>query len=371
MTASFYTLQAQDGLARCGRLHTAHGTIDTPCFMPVATLGSVKGLRHRDILESGTQMILANTYHLMLRPGIDTIRQSGGLHNFMNWQKPILTDSGGFQVWSLAQLAKINDDGVTFRSHLDGSAHTLSPRNVIDAQYDLNSTITMPLDQCVNWDAPVETVQESVNRTCRWAEQSQKAFKKRDGYGLFAIVQGALDLEQRALCARNLVQLDLDGYAIGGLSVGEDKATREHVLTATVPLLPSNKPRYLMGVGRPLDIVSAVAQGIDMMDCVLPTRCGRTAKAFTWTGEMNLMNKQYAQDFQPLDATCPCPTCRDHHRSYLHHLFKSKEMLAATLLTLHNVVFYQQLMARLRQAICDGNVTETAHAIENQMKTLS
>ena len=329
MSDSFFTVHVQDGHARCGRLHTAHGVIDTPCFMPVATQASIKGLRNRDITESGTQIILANTYHLMLRPGIATIRKSGGLHEFMNWRGPILTDSGGFQVWSLARLARLNDDGVTFRSHVDGSAHTLSPHSVIEAQYDLDSTISMPLDQCVRWDAPRETILQSVERTCRWAELSQQAFQKRDGYGLFAIVQGATDLEQRALCARHLVQLGLDGYAIGGLSVGEGASECNRVLEATVPLLPHDKPRYLMGVGRPLDIVAAVSRGIDMMDCVLPTRCGRTAKAFTWNGEMNLMNAQFAQDTRPIDDTCPCPTCLEHHRSYLHHLFKSKEMLAS------------------------------------------
>ena len=365
----FFNLISQDGNARHGMLNTAHGCIDTPCFMPVGTQASVKAMRPADLLATKTQIILANCYHLLLRPGRQVIKAHGGLHAFMHWHQPILTDSGGFQIWSLAQRRHIDDDGVTFRSHIDGTPIRLTPQSVIEAQYDYQSTITMPLDECLPADADSDAIKKSVERSCHWAAISKQHFQKRDGYALFAIQQGCLDEQQRRLCADQLTRLHVDGYAIGGLSVGESRQQRNAILAVSVPLLPSDKPRYLMGVGRPIDIIDAVENGIDMFDCVLPTRCGRTAKAFTFTGEINLMNAQHRYEQAPLDATCPCSTCRQHSRSYLHHLCKSKDILASMLITFHNIHFYQHLMQKLRDAIARNTFATTATALRQQLAT--
>ena len=363
----FFSFINQDGRARRGILNTAHGCIDTPCFMPVGTQASVKAMRPADLLATQTHIILANCYHLLLRPGRQVIKNHGGLHAFMHWHHPILTDSGGFQIWSLAQRRQIDDDGVTFRSHIDGAPIRLTPQSVIEAQYDYQSTITMPLDECLPADADSDAIKKSVERSCRWAAISKRHFQKRYGYALFAIQQGCLDEQQRILCAEQLTRQHFDGYAIGGLSVGESRQQRNAILAVSVPLLPSDKPRYLMGVGRPIDIIDAVESGIDMFDCVLPTRCGRTAKAFTFTGEINLMNAKHRYDQTPIDASCPCSTCRQHSRSYVHHLCKSKDILASMLLTFHNIHFYQQLMQKLRAAIASKTFVATATALRQQL----
>ncbi|MEM7042178.1 MAG: tRNA guanosine(34) transglycosylase Tgt [Pseudomonadota bacterium] len=350
-----YELLRTDGEARLGRLVTAHGTIDTPAFMPVGTAATVKAMTNDMLRATGAQIILGNTYHLMVRPGAERIAKLGGLHKFMNWPAPILTDSGGFQVMSLQGLRHINDHAVTFASHLDGRRFELTPERSIEIQEQLDSTITMVLDQCVPADALPGEVKIAMERSLHWAERSHRAFRERQGYGLFGIVQGGTDPALRRQSADGLLEIGFDGYAIGGLAVGELQEAMFDTLDATVPFLPKEQPRYLMGVGKPSDLVGAVARGVDMFDCVLPTRSGRTAQAWIRRGFLNLRNARHAEDPSPLDPTCTCETCQNHSRAYLHHLTKAKEILGSTLLTWHNLHYYQTLMREMREAIDNGN----------------
>lgn len=349
---------ATDGRARLGRLHTAHGLIDTPAFMPVGTAATVKAMTNDMVRATGAQIILGNTYHLMVRPGAERIAKLGGLHKFMNWPAPILTDSGGFQVMSLQGLRKINDHAVTFSSHLDGKRFELTPERSVEIQDLLDSTITMVLDQCVPADSPRSEIEIAMERSLGWAERSRTAFRRREGYGLFGIVQGGTDPSLRQKSAERLIDIGFDGYAIGGLAVGEPQEVMFDTIDATAPILPDDHPRYLMGVGKPADIVGAVARGVDMFDCVLPTRSGRTAQAWIRSGFINLRNARHAEDPTPLDPTCTCETCSNHSRAYLHHLTKAKEILGAILLTWHNIYYYQALMREMREAIQEGRFAE-------------
>ncbi|MGE0222260.1 MAG: tRNA guanosine(34) transglycosylase Tgt [Acetobacteraceae bacterium] len=354
---------ATHGAARAGRLHTAHGTIETPVFMPVGTAGTVKAMTADAVRATGAQIVLGNTYHLMLRPGAERVARLGGLHRFMDWPGPILTDSGGYQVMSLAQLRKMDADGVTFQSHIDGSRHRLTPARSIEIQHLLDATITMVLDECTPFPATPEEARRSMELSMRWARLSRDAFVARDGYALFGIVQGSVYPDLRAESAAALTGIGFDGYAVGGLAVGEGQATMFDVLDATLPRLPAGRPRYLMGAGTPDDIIGAVQRGIDMFDCVIPTRAGRTARAYTSQGVFNLRNARFAEDAAPLDPQCPCPACTRHARAYLHHLFKADEILAPMLLTWHNLTYYQTLMAGLRSAIHSGHFAEHAASV--------
>jgi queuine tRNA-ribosyltransferase len=322
-----FKLSGTDGLARVGELSTAHGNIQTPAFMPVGTAATVKALTPEMVKGTGAEIILGNTYHLMLRPTAERIASLGGLHKFMNWSGPILTDSGGFQVMSLSGIRTISEKGVEFQSHIDGSKHMLSP-------------------------------ERSMELSLRWAQRSKEAYQKRPGYGLFGIVQGSVYEDLRAISAKGLQEVGFDGYAIGGLAVGEGQEVMFDVLDYTTPMLPEETPRYLMGVGKPLDVIGAVMRGVDMFDCVLPTRSGRNGQAFTWHGVVNIKNAKYADDSAPLDEQCDCMACANYSRAYLHHLIKSKEILGAMLLSLHNTHFYQQLMKRIRKSIKDKNIKE-------------
>ncbi|CAA7612287.1 tRNA-guanine transglycosylase [Candidatus Terasakiella magnetica] len=355
-----FDLLASDGQARLGRINTAHGAIDTPAFMPVGTAGTVKAMLPASVASTGAQVVLGNTYHLMLRPGAERVAALGGLHKFMNWPGPILTDSGGFQVMSLAKLRKLTEDGVTFQSHHDGSKHHLTPESSMDIQNKLDADITMAFDECTPFPATPEQARESMRLSMRWAVRSKAAFVPRPGYGLFGIVQGGIYPELRAESAKALMEIGFDGYAVGGLAVGEGQEAMFATLDVTTPLLPADRPRYLMGVGRPSDIIGAVLRGIDMFDCVMPTRSGRTAQAFTKRGTVNLRNARHQDDPRPLEEGCPCPACRDHSRAYLHHLIRSEEILGPMLLTWHNIQAYQTLMAGLRAAIKDERVSDFA-----------
>jgi queuine tRNA-ribosyltransferase len=355
-----FDLLATSGAARRGRITTAHGTVETPAFMPVGTRATVKAMTPDAVRAAGAEMILANTYHLMLRPGAEAIAALGGLHRFMDWPGPILTDSGGFQVMSLAKLRKITEAGVTFRSHLDGSEHELTPERAMDIQHQLDADVAMVLDECTAFPATEAEAARSMRLSMAWAMRSREAFRERPGYGLFGIVQGGIHPDLREESVRALCAIGFDGYAVGGLAVGEGQNRMLATLDSTVPHLPADRPRYLMGVGTPQDLIRSVARGLDMFDCVLPTRSGRTAKGFTRRGEVNLRNARHALDPRPLDAECRCPACVRFSRAYLHHLFRAEEMLAGMLLTAHNVTFYQDLMAGLRAAIEGGTFTETA-----------
>ncbi len=354
MSGLDFRLLASDGRARLGRLETAHGGIDTPAFMPVGTAATVKAMTPEAVAETGAQIVLGNTYHLMLRPGAERVARLGGLRRFMNWPGPILTDSGGFQVMSLAALRKVGEKGVTFRSHVDGSRHQLSPERSVEIQNLLDADITMAFDECTPFPATRNQAAASMGLSMRWAERSRAAFEDRPGYGLFAIVQGGMYQELRAESAAALTRMGFDGYAVGGLAVGEDKDTMSRILQFTTPLLPADRPRYLMGVGKPEDLVAAVRCGIDMFDCVLPTRSGRTGQAFTRRGPLNLRNARHAEDSRPLDDNCGCPACTRYCRAYLHHLTRSGEILGAMLLTWHNLHYYQDLTAAMRGAIGTG-----------------
>ncbi|HEX3152217.1 MAG TPA: tRNA guanosine(34) transglycosylase Tgt [Gemmataceae bacterium] len=347
-----FDLLTSDGAARRGRIVTPHGEIQTPVFMPVGTQGTVKGLTPDQIRSTGAEIILGNTYHLALRPGDELIAELGGLHKFMGWDRPILTDSGGFQVFSLAQIRKINDAGVAFRSHIDGALLDLTPERAIRIQENLGSDIAMVLDECPPADAPEPVMREAIRRTILWAERCQKAHVRAD-QAQFAIVQGGTNLDWRRACAEPLVSMNFPGYALGGFSVGESPDAMHAALPATADLLPSDKPRYLMGVGRPEDLLAGVAAGIDMFDCVMPTRNGRNASGFTMNGPIRLRNACHRRDSTPIESSCPCYTCTTFSRAYLHHLFQADEMLGPTLLSLHNVAFYLRLMAEARQAIAD------------------
>ena len=361
MTIGFDVL-ARDGSARRGRITAARGMIDTPAFMTVGTAATVKAMAPDAVAAAGAQIILCNTYHLMLRPGAERVAQLGGLHRFMNWPGPILTDSGGYQVMSLGALRKIDEQGVTFRSHLDGSAHLLSPERSIEIQRLIDADITMAFDECTPYPASEEDAARSMRLSMRWARRSRDAYLDTQGKALFGIVQGSVYPGLREESARALTAIGFDGYAIGGLAVGEGFDLMCAMIEATVPFLPQDRPRYLMGVGKPPDIVAAVRRGIDMFDCVLPTRSGRTAQAFTRDGPLNLRNARFADDESPLDAECGCPTCRGYSRAYLQHLVKAGEILGAMLLTQHNVWFYQDLMRMLRDAIAAGRFEGAASA---------
>jgi len=362
MTTFAHRITATDGAARTGLLQTAHGDIATPAFMPVGTAGTVKAMTADAVRATGADIVLGNTYHLMLRPGAERVASLGGLHRFMDWPGPILTDSGGFQVMSLAKLRKLDPDGVTFQSHLDGSTHRLTPARSIEIQHLLDATITMALDECTSFPATHDEAHASMQLSMRWAERSRDAFRQRDGYGLFGIVQGSIYPDLRAASARALTTIGFDGYAVGGLAIGEGQATTFTVLDATVPHLPTDAPRYLMGVGTPDDLIGAVQRGIDMFDCVIPTRAGRTARAYTSRGVFNLRNARFADDAAPLDTACFCLACTRHSRAYLHHLFKAEEILGPMLLTWHNVHYYQDLMRGLRAAIASRGLEAFASA---------
>ena len=356
-----FELLDQDGAARAGVIHTPRGDIRTPAFMPVGTAATVKAMLPQSVRETGADILLGNTYHLMLRPGAERVARLGGLHKFMDWSRPILTDSGGFQVMSLAALRKITEDGVRFQSHIDGHAEFLSPERAMEIQRLLGSDIQMVLDECPALPAEKSVIEKSLALSMRWAQRSKDAFgqqteQERAGRACFGIVQGGTYPDLRLRSAQALMEIGFDGYAVGGLAVGEGQPAMFETLEATVPHLPGDRPRYLMGVGKPADIVGAVLRGIDMFDCVLPTRSGRNGQAFTRAGALNLKNSRFAEDSAPLDDACGCPACRQFSRAYLHHTVKSGEIIAAMLLTWHNLTYYQDLMAQLRGAIAQGRL---------------
>lgn len=363
MTGFAHRIIATDGTARTGVIATAHGNVVTPAFMPVGTAGTVKAMTADAVRATGADIVLGNTYHLMLRPGAERVARLGGLHRFMDWPGPILTDSGGFQVMSLAKLRKLDADGVTFQSHLDGSTHRLTPSRSVEIQHLLDATITMALDECTAFPATTDEARASMQLSMRWARQSRESFAVRPGYALFGIVQGSIYPDLRAESAHALTAIGFDGYAIGGLAIGEGQATTFAMLDATLPHLPMDAPRYLMGVGTPDDLIGAVQRGIDMFDCVIPTRAGRTARAYTSEGVFNLRNARFADDAAPLDPACGCPACTRHSRAYLHHLFKAEEILGPMLLTWHNVRYYQDLMRGLRAAITEHRLDAHAAAV--------
>ncbi|MES2985113.1 MAG: tRNA guanosine(34) transglycosylase Tgt [Pseudomonadota bacterium] len=354
-----FTIHTTDGNARTGVIATAHGTIRTPAFMPVGTAATVKAMHPEAVAATGADILLGNTYHLMLRPTAERIARLGGLHTFMNWDKPILTDSGGFQVMSLSHLRKMTENAVTFQSHIDGSSHVLSPERSMEIQHLLGSTITMVLDECTPFPATADVAERSMEMSMRWAQRSKNAFIAREGYGLFGIVQGSVYEPLRHRSAAALAEIGFDGYAIGGLAVGEGQAEMFRVLDFTVPVTPADKPRYLMGVGKPSDLLGAVERGVDMFDCVIPTRSGRNARAYTSMGEINLRNARHADDPRPLDPATHSPINR-YSRAYLHHLFKADEMLGPMLLTQHNLHYYQELMAGIRAAIANHILADHA-----------
>lgn len=364
-----FRIVASDGPARAGVLKTAHGPVRTPAFMPVGTAATVKAMTPEALKAAGTEIVLGNTYHLMLRPGAERIERLGGLHRFMNWPGPILTDSGGFQVMSMSAIREIEEAGVTFRSHLDGSLWKLTPEGAVEVQRRLRSDITLVLDECTPHPIGKAEAAESMRRSMRWAERSKRAFEERSGFGLFGINQGGVFEDLRAESAERLGALAFDGYAVGGLSVGEGQAAMLATLDKLVPLLPAEKPRHLMGVGRPEDIIGAVERGIDLFDCVLPTRSGRMGQAFTHRGALNIRNARHAEDARPLDAACDCPTCARYSRAYLNHLFRCEEILGAILLTWHNLHFYQELMRGLREAIEGGALRSFAQRFEEGLET--
>lgn len=346
--------------ARLGLLQTPHGAVETPIFMPVGTQATVKTMTPEEVRETGGRLILSNTYHLYLRPGHELIRDAGGLHRFMNWDGPILTDSGGFQVFSLGPMRKIAEEGVTFRSHIDGSEHFFSPEKAIEVQMALGSDIAMAFDECAPYPCSHDYALEALNRTTRWAVRCRAAHQRED-QGLFGIIQGSTYADLRQKSARELVELDFPGYAIGGLSVGEPKDIMYDMLDHTVPFMPENKPRYLMGVGSPDCLVEGVVRGIDMFDCVLPTRIARNGSVLTQYGKLVVRNAEYARDFTPLDPGCNCYTCRNYTRAYIRHLIKADEVLGIRLTTIHNLSFVLKLMHELREAISNGNIMEYSH----------
>ena len=346
-----FKLISQDKNARLGNLTTAHGEIETPIFMPVGTAASVKAMHLKDVEASGAQIILANTYHLMLRPGQKNIKELGGVRKFMGWNKPLLTDSGGFQIMSLGKLRKIENDGVTFKSHLDGTKYFLSPKISTDIQNALDATISMQLDECIPFPASYEESERAMKLSLEWALKSREAFKERDGYGQFGIVQGSIHADLRKVSSQKLIDIGFDGYAIGGLAVGEGQELMFKTLDFTTKNMPVDKPRYLMGVGKPDDLIGAVKRGVDMFDCVLPTRSGRTGQAFTSRGTVNIKNARHILDKRPLDNNCNCHTCKNFSRAYLHHLFKAQEILGLMLLSWHNIHFYITLMENIRNSI--------------------
>lgn len=364
-----YEILKKSGKSRLGKLYTKHGIVDTPAFMPVGTCGTVKAMMPESVAATGAQILLGNTYHLMLRPGSELVAKMGGLHKFMNWDKPILTDSGGFQVMSLTGLRKLTEEGVTFSSHIDGKKYFLSPEESMRIQYNLDSNITMALDECTPFPSTHEEAKISMERSMRWAKRSRDAFVDRDGYGIFGIQQGCVYKDLRDYSAEKLKEIGFDGYAIGGLAVGEGQEKMFEVLDYAPQSLPEDKPRYLMGVGRPDDIVGAVLRGVDMFDCVMPTRSGRTSQAFTKYGTVNIRNARHKEDPRPLEEGCNCPLCTNYSRAYIHHLQKCNEVLAVMLLTWHNIAYYQRLMRGLRKAIANDALREfTTEFYANQAK---
>lgn len=360
MSRFHWTCESTDGAARAGMLHTAHGPVATPTFMPVGTVGTVKAMTMDAVRSTGAGIVLGNTYHLMLRPGAERVRALGGLHRFMDWSGPILTDSGGFQVMSLGALRKLDQDGVTFRSHIDGSYHRLTAESSTDIQHALDATITMCFDECPALPAPPETIAASMRMSMRWAARSREAFVQRTGYGQFGIVQGGTEPDLRAESVKALTDIGFEGYAIGGLAVGEGQELMFATLDTTVPAMPHTAPRYLMGVGTPDDLLGSVQRGVDMFDCVMPTRAGRTARAYTERGTLNLRNARHATDGRPISPDCDCLACSRHSRAYLHHLFRANEILGPMLLTWHNIAYYQRLMRQIRAAIVEGRLDELA-----------
>ncbi|WP_090160729.1 tRNA guanosine(34) transglycosylase Tgt [Loktanella sp. DSM 29012] len=359
MTDRFsFDLHVTDGAARTGVIHTPRGDIRTPAFMPVGTAATVKAMLPDSVAATGADVLLGNTYHLMLRPTAERIDRLGGLHGFMNWNKPILTDSGGFQVMSLAELRKLTEDGVTFRSHVDGSRHHLSPERSMEIQRLLGSDIVMAFDECPALPADRTRIEDSMRLSMRWAARSRAAFGDRPGYALFGIQQGGLERDLRAESAKALIDIGFEGYAVGGLAVGEGQEAMFGCLDYATDMLPVDKPRYLMGVGKPDDIVGAVKRGIDMMDCVLPSRSGRTGQAFTRYGVVNIKNARHQDDPRPLDEGCNCPACTGYSRAYLHHVFRAKEMISGMLLTWHNLHYFQVIMQEMRTAIAAGTFAE-------------
>jgi len=346
-----FKIENECGDARACEIKLAHGIVKTPVFMPVGTAGSVKGLTNEMINATNAQIILGNTYHLMLRPGEERMQNFGGLHKFMNWSKPILTDSGGFQVMSLSGLRKITEDGVVFRSHIDGTKFMLTPERSIEIQYKIGSDLTMIFDECPSFPITYKKAKKSMELSLRWARRSKDAYINRYGYGLFGIVQGSVFEDLREISAKSLQEIEFDGYAIGGLAVGEGQDEMLKTIDFTILFLPKNKPRYLMGVGKPYDLIKAVARGIDMFDCVLPSRVARNGLAYTRNGEIRLKNAQYSDSQMPIDKKCFCYACKNHTLGYIQHLFKNKEILAATLMTIHNLTFYQDLMSAIRNSI--------------------
>lgn len=369
MTAFTFHLENTDGAARQGRINTPRGEIRTPAFMPVGTAGTVKAMLPETVRAIGADIVLGNTYHLMLRPGAERVARLGGLHKMMNWPHPILTDSGGYQVMSLSKLRKLTDEGVAFQSHIDGSRHMLSPERSIDIQRLLGADITMVLDECTPYPATEDQAQNSLDLSMRWADRSKVAFGTDEPErALFGIVQGGVYEHLRHNSAKALIDMGFDGYAVGGLAVGEGQEEMFRVLDFTVPVLPQDRPRYLMGVGKPDDLVGAVARGIDMFDCVLPTRSGRNGQAFTRLGPVNLRNARHAEDPRPLDEESSCPASTTYSRAYLHHLIKSGEILGAMLLTWHNLAYYQDLMAGMRSAIAEGRFADFADGFSEDQK---
>ncbi|MBX3022631.1 MAG: tRNA guanosine(34) transglycosylase Tgt [Bdellovibrionales bacterium] len=348
-----FEVQSQAGQARAARLKTARGYVNTPVFMPVGTKATVKGMLPEELKDLGAQIVLGNTYHLHLRPGEDIIKRLGGLHKFMNWPGPILTDSGGFQVFSLSQLTTVKEEGVEFRSHLDGAKHFLSPETSMQIQMALGSDIIMAFDECLKYPATPEEVRKSMDMTHRWLIRSKDAMTREDSL-LFGIVQGGLDFKYRQESLQQITSVDLPGYALGGFSVGEPIELMHGLVKEVAPMMPKNKPRYLMGVGTPLDLVLAVDAGMDMFDCVMPTRVARNGTLFTWQGRVSIKRAEYREDNSPLDPECDCYTCKNYSKAYLRHLFLSGEMLSARLNTIHNLHFYLTLMNRMRQAILEG-----------------
>ena len=350
--------QSKDTMARLGKLHTPHGVVETPIFMPVGTRGTVKAMTPEEVRDLGAQIILSNTYHLYLKPGHELIKEAGGLHKFMNWNGPILTDSGGFQVFSLGDLRKIKEDGVEFRSHIDGSKHFISPEKSIEIQNALGSDIMMCFDECAPYPAEYDYVKQSMERTTRWAERCKEYHKKLDKQGLFGIVQGGMYRDLREKSARDLIKLDFPGYAIGGLSVGEPRELMCEVLDYTTPILPKDRPRYLMGVGTPDYLFESVIRGIDMADCVLPTRIGRNGTVLTSRGRLVVRNAKYSKDFTSLDPECDCYVCKNYSRAYIRHLFNVNEILGARLATIHNLYFLIKLMENIRVSIKEERLLE-------------
>ena len=367
MSLNFEILKTHNK-SRLGKLYTKHGVVNTPAFMPVGTCGTVKAMLPESVEATGAEIILGNTYHLMLRPGADLVEKMGGLHKFMNWHKPILTDSGGFQVMSLKGLRKLNEDGVKFKSHVDGKEFFLSPEESIKIQHKLDSNITMCFDECTPYPATYDEAKKSMQRSMRWAKRSKDAFVNRDGYGIFGIQQGSIFKDLREESANSLKSIEFDGYAIGGLAVGEGQDKMFEVLDYAPEMLPNDKPRYLMGVGKPDDIVGAVLRGVDMFDCVMPTRSGRTAQAFTEYGPINIRNARHKEDHRPIEEGCDCPLCTNYSRAYIHHLQKCNEILAVMLLSWHNIRYYERLMQGIRKALSEDTLDEFVEEFYKKQK---